>query len=165
MAFSLPLKSKGSCHGSVGFVKRLMEVPKLMRSELLVGFALLLCLGCGSQGPFDYVAVQGSLAYEDGTPIPAGGIQLKFLAQDVEAIGDAHPRPAIANLDNQGEFQFATSYKYGDGLVPGKHRVAILKAKDSKGKSLVPEEYASTSQSPLIIDTDDTPLVIKVPRP
>ena len=34
-----------------------------------------------------------------------------------------------------------------------------------KGNALVPEEYSSASRTPLIVDTDELPLEIKVPRP
>lgn len=136
-----------------------------MRSRLPVVAAVIFCLGCSSGSPFQYQEVRGKLTYEDGSPLPSGGIQLKFIAQDVGAIEDAHPRPAIANLNGQGEFPCVTSYKYGDGLVPGKHKVAILNAKDKKGRLLVPVEYTHVATTPLIVDTADTPFEIKVPKP
>ncbi len=136
-----------------------------MRPRQLVGFFLVFCLGCGSGGPYRYVAVDGMLSYEDGSSIPAGGIQLKFIALDPPAVEGATPRPAIAHLDSEGKFEFATSYKFGDGLIPGKHKVVILYAKDKEGKPLIPAEYASTSKTPLVIDTGSLPIEIKVPRP
>ena len=136
-----------------------------MRARPLAGVLLVFCLGCGPGGPFKYVAVQGVLSYEDGVPVPVGGIQLKFIAQDAPLVEGASPRPAIAHLNAQGQFDCATSYKYGDGLVPGKHKVAILNAVDKNGKPLVPADYTSTSRTPLVIDTSTLPLEIKVPRP
>lgn len=121
--------------------------------------------GCGSPGPFSYIPAQGVLTYEDGTPLPKGGIQLKFIALDAPEMENAKPRPAIAHLDAEGRFELVTSYKYGDGLVPGRHKVAILYAKSKNGDSLVPREYASTLKTPLVISTDDLPLEIKVPKP
>ena len=50
-----------------------------------------------------------------------------------------------------GGGQRTTSYKYGDGLVPGKHRVSIHYAVDAKGVPLVPVDYASANKSPLIV--------------
>lgn len=136
-----------------------------MRARQLAGVLFVFCLGCGSGGPFKYVAVEGVLSYEDGSPLPADGIQLKFIAQEAPAVEGASPRPAIAHLNSQGQFDCATSYKYGDGLVPGKHKVAIMNAVDQNGKSLVPADYTNTSRTPLIIDTSTLPLEIKVPRP
>lgn len=126
--------------------------------------SLLVVAGCGSSGPFEFVPVSGTVAYEDGAPLP-GGCKLFFVAQDVEAVGTAHPRPARANVDQQGEFDCVTSYKYGDGLIPGKHKVAIRAGSSADGKPLVPPEYASTETTPLVIDTADAPLLIKVPKP
>jgi hypothetical protein len=135
-----------------------------MRARLHAVVVVIFCLGCGSGGPFQYGAVQGTLSYEDGSVIPAGGIRLKFVAQDAPAVTGSFPRPAIANLNTQGHFDCVTSYKYGDGLVPGKHKVAILDAKDKQGKLLVPEEYTHITTTPLIVDTADAPLVIKIPK-
>ncbi|MCA9260845.1 MAG: hypothetical protein KDA61_16640 [Planctomycetales bacterium] len=129
-------------------------------SLLMVGLA-----GCGSDGPFDYVPVSGRLTYDDGTPIPAAGIMLQFVAQDAPLVEGAHPRPATANLDETGSFSCATSHKYGDGLIPGKHKVAVFYAVDAAGRSLVPQEYTHVSNSPLVVDTAAAPLEIHVPRP
>ena len=136
-----------------------------MRTHRVAWALLAFCVGCGSGSPFDYVPVEGVLTYEDGSPIPRGGIKLKFFAQDAPEVEGASPRPAIAHIDSQGRFDCVTSYKYGDGLVPGKHKVAILDAVDAQGNALVPEEYSSTSRTPLTIDTSESPLEIKVPRP
>jgi len=55
--------------------------------------------------------------------------------------------------------------KPGDGLIRGKHKVAIQYATDAKGASLIPKEYTMIATSPLTIDTADTPLEIVVPKP
>ncbi|MFO0788161.1 MAG: hypothetical protein U0805_01810 [Pirellulales bacterium] len=128
--------------------------------------AALLCLfimGCGSNSPFKYTKASGKVTYEDGTPIP--GVRLVFVAQDVAAVGTAHPRPAMANVDSQGNFDCVTSYKYGDGLIPGKHKVFIQASADTGGKTTVPKEYLSELTTPLVIDTANLPLEIKVPKP
>lgn len=119
--------------------------------------------GCGSGGPFDYVPVSGTLKYEDGTPL--GGLRLIFLAQDADPVGTAHPRPARANVDAQGSFDCVTSHKYGDGLIPGKHKVVLQIAPVQDGKPLVAEEYTRSETTPLEIDTADAPLEIVIPRP
>jgi hypothetical protein len=43
--------------------------------------------------------------------------------------------------------------------------VAIHYATDAKGKLLIPKEYAHPTTSPLVVDTAQLPLEIKVPRP
>ena len=123
------------------------------------------CLGCGSGEPFDYLPVEGQLTYEDGQPVPAAGIVLEFVTLDVGPNEEFHPRPGSSKLNEEGKFTCATSYKYGDGLVPGRHKVAIYFATDKQGQLLVPKEYTHIASTPLIIDTAESPLDIKIPRP
>jgi hypothetical protein len=100
-----------------------------------------------------------------GRQFPPAGIRLQFIAEGIEAIDGASPRPARAQVNASGEFDAVTSYKFGDGLIPGKHRVVIDMAVDGKGKLLVPEEYTQITATPLVIDTADAPLDMRVPRP
>jgi hypothetical protein len=119
------------------------------------------CLGCGSGSPFKYVKASGKITYEDGTPLK--NVRLLFDAQDAPSVEGAHARPAVANVNDQGEFDCVTSYKYGDGLIHGKHKVAI----DAGGPEnpIVPKEFQSMATTPLIVDTASLPLEIKVPKP
>ena len=136
-----------------------------MRKLTLTLLFLSLLSGCGgSDSPFDYMPVTGTLSYEDGSPIPAGGIKLVFESQ-APPVGDAFPRPASVNLGRDGKFDNVTSYKYGDGLTPGKHKVTIFYATDAEGKLLIPKEYTSGATTPLVIDTANLPIEIKVPKP
>jgi hypothetical protein len=124
-------------------------------------FIACACLGCGSGSPFKYVKASGKITYEDGTPLK--NVRLLFDSQDAPAVEGARPRPAVANVNDQGEFDGVTSYKYGDGLIPGKHKVAI----DSGGTEnpVVPKEFQSLATTPLMVDTASLPLEIKVPKP
>jgi hypothetical protein len=126
---------------------------------------LALCAGCGGGGPFEYVPVTGKITYDDGSVIPAPGMKLQFIAQDVEPVDGMYPRPASADLNGQGEFTEATSHKYADGLIPGKHKVALMYATDANGKPVVPAEYTDSEKTPLVVDTANLPLEIKVPKP
>lgn len=126
---------------------------------------LLACAGCGPAAPFDYIPVSGRLTYEDGAPIPTRGIRLTFETLDVKPVGDMFPRPGDAEVDEEGNFALATSHKYGDGLVPGKHKVAIFYATDAKGNLLIPKEYSRPETTPIVVDTANLPMEIKVPRP
>lgn len=137
----------------------------MLRMRILLILVCGCAIGCGSGSPYSYVKSTGKVLYDDGTPIPAGAIRLQFAAQDAPSVQGAHPRPAIANVNAQGEFDCVTSYKYGDGLIRGKHKVAIEQAADSKGKLLVPKEYTSIATTPLVVDTDSVPFDIKVPKP
>ncbi len=134
-----------------------------MRSLLVLicGFTV----GCGSGGPYDYVKVRGKISYEDGSPIPNKGIRLRFVAQDAPQTENAFPRPAFARVDSQGEFDCATSYKYGDGLIPGKHKVSIEMGNGPSVQLAVPKEFQTIATTPLVVDTADSPFEIKVPKP
>jgi hypothetical protein len=122
-------------------------------------------LGCGSGSPYDYVKVKGKVSYEDGTAFPGAGLRVRFAPQNPPKVENATPRPAFARLDAEGKFDSVTSYKYGDGLIPGKHKVAIEAADGPGNKMSVPKEYQSVSTTPLTIDTAESPLDIKVPKP
>ena len=76
-----------------------------MRVVAQVGVLLMVCLGCGSDSPFEYVPVEGSVSYEDGTLLPAGGIQLKFISLDAPAVEGASPRPAVAHVNAEGSYR------------------------------------------------------------
>ena len=127
-------------------------------------FMLALCcatLGCGTGSPFDYVKASGRVVYEDGQPLPMGKV---VFASQAPAVGQAFPRPGSAPIGPDGSFASVTSYKPDDGLVPGKHKVAIMFAVDEQGNHLVPPEYRSVDTTPIEVDTADSPFEIKVPR-
>ena len=134
----------------------------------LVVFAMATICGCGESGPFEYVLVSGKVTYEDGSLIEANTIRLGFTALDYEGGVTVRPRPGKTTLNIQdGTFDSVTSYKYADGLVPGKHRVAVvpLGKNGQPLKNCVPEEVMNSAASPLIVDTANLPLEIKVPKP
>ena len=133
-----------------------------MRFTLL--FACSVAIGCGSSSPFDYVKVSGKITYDDGTAIP-GSLRLKFVAEDAPTVEGAVPRPAFANVNDRGEFDCVTSYKYGDGLIPGRHKVAVEAGGKPDAKPRVPKEYLTIATTPLEVDTADAPFDIKVPKP
>jgi hypothetical protein len=134
-----------------------------MRALLLI--SCLVCLGCGPSSPYDYVEASGRVVYEDGTPIPLGAFRLLFTALDAPQVEGAHPRPGVAEVDDKGAFTCVTSYKYGDGLVPGRHKVALQEVKDKSGRLLVPKEFTNVATTPLEVNTDNAPFDIKVPKP
>jgi hypothetical protein len=134
-----------------------------MRALLLT--SCLVCFGCGPSSPYEYVEVSGRVTYEDGTPIPSGGYRLHFSALDAPSVEGAHPRPGVAEVNEKGEFDCVTSYKYGDGLIPGRHKVAIQQVTDKNGRLLVPKEFTNVATTPVTVDTTDAPFDIKVPKP
>ena len=128
-------------------------------------FVCCFTIGCGSAEPFDYVPISGRIMYEDGTQIPSNGMRLMFVAQDVPQTQNLSPRPALANVNAEGEFDCVTSHKYGDGLIPGRHKVVIQADPVREGRPIFPRACLSVTSTPLVIDTADAPLSIKVPKP
>lgn len=92
-------------------------------------------------------------------------MELRFSALDAPKMEKAYPRPALARVNDKGEFDAVTSYKYGDGLIPGKHKVSIDLGTGPDKKPLVPKEYTSIATTPLEVDTAKLPFDIKVPKP
>jgi hypothetical protein len=146
-------------------------VESMPRNHALSAAAAALCLllaGCSSNhDPFGYVQVSGKVTYDDGTLIPAATLGLVFYPQTA-AVGKSHARPGATVVDvRSGAFHNVTSHTPRDGLVRGKHKV-VLTAGSSDSRlpaSLVPPEYTDFQKTPLVVDTDELPFVIKVPKP
>ena len=140
-----------------------------MTRSLPLGFlavVVMVAAGCGGNSPFDYQPVSGKIVYEDGQPLPASDIILRFTAQIESPDGESFPRVATAHADATGAFEVVTSYKYGDGLIPAKHKVVVELDPAAGGKPMVPKEYTSIASTPLIVDSTDADFIeIKVPRP
>ena len=135
----------------------------LCRGALLT--LVVFAVGCGSNSPFDYVKVNGKVIYDDGSAVPFSGETRIIFESAAPPIDEAtHARPAVAYLKADGTFESVTSYKYGDGLIRGKHKV-LLSAADVSGKPLFPPEYADINTTPAEIDTADSPLEIKIRKP
>src|SRR5262245_6778575 len=89
--------------------------PRRRSSAVVVAVALLGLAGCG--GPRLY-PVHGKVVWEDGAEARelAGGLVICESANGVGARGD---------IEKDGSFRLST-YKPGDGALPGKHRVAVV---------------------------------------
>jgi hypothetical protein len=131
--------------------------------------------GCGSGEPFSYVPAKGTVTYEDGTLIPAPRLRLTFIAVDPPTAGDEKifapkGKGDVVNGDGKntdGHFEDVTSHKFGDGLLPGKHKVLIvpIDANERRLEGVVPPEYGEVNKTPVIVDTAEQPFVIKVKKP
>ena len=85
----------------------------------LVTALVLVCTGCGADG-MSTVPVNGKITFNGG-PCPAEGT-IAFSPVSVE---EGLPRrPGTAEFKQDGEFH-ATSFRPGDGLLPGTYRVLI----------------------------------------
>ncbi len=121
--------------------------------------------GCGG-GPFDIVPVSGVVTYDDGSTIPSSDYRLKFVPQMDSPDGLNFPRVATAMVDGEGRFEQATTHKYGDGLIRGKHKVYLKLGDGPGGKPLVPPDYLDADKTPLMVDTaEGRRFEITVPKP
>jgi hypothetical protein len=101
--------------------------------------------GCGGGDPYAVktVSAAGTATYQ-GKPVSKGTI----LFQPVDEKG----RPASGTIED-GKFTL-TTYREGDGAVPGKHKVAVVVTEEKKTKDgdttvkyIIPERYASAETS------------------
>ena len=125
--------------------------------------------GClGSSEPFDYVEVTGKVTYEDGSIIPADNITVTFVPQ-LESVDETiYPPSGMADVNvADGTFDTVTSRNYGDGIVPGKHKVLVQAfIGEMEPSTAIPAIYADPATTPLEIDTSDTkPLKLLIARP
>jgi hypothetical protein len=148
-----------------------MSRAHLFTSHVFAGLpvlGLLLLAGCSGNGdPFSYVRVYGKVTYDDGSPIPAKEIEVRFFPETKGPSLKTNPLPGSAIADPQtGEFKIVTSHIFNDGLVRGKHKVVLLGPSQSHlPTDIVPAECGDLQKTPLEVDTDHLPFHIKVPKP
>lgn len=139
-----------------------------LRSVLAVGLCVALG-GCGNPDPFGYVNASGKVTYDDGSVIPAARIEVHFIPQGGAIDEKTHPRPGLAYPNvADGTFDDVTSYKPGDGIVRGKHKV-LVRTFDASGNEipLVPKTYTDEATTPLEVDTaqESPPYAFSVAKP
>ncbi len=135
-------------------------------------FFLVSLAGCGSGEPFGYVSVPGKVTYDDGTRIEAPHLKLVFIPVNPPQSPDPKMSAPKAKVDvhsADGTFPAdeVTSHNFGDGLLPGKHKVQIIPYddKDQMLPGLVPQEYRDAKTTPVEVDTANGELIIKVKKP
>jgi len=129
----------------------------------------VIALGCGESSPFSIVPVKGKVTYKDGSLIPAHRLLVKFHPQVKEVDAKTFPRYAQAEADPKtGEFIEATTWKWGDGVIPGAQKVTIesLKMGDSPNGN-VPAIYSDVQTTPLTTDVKNSnePFAFEVDKP
>ena len=141
------------------------------RGRRSLSIVVLLCsgvlAGCGSGDPFDYVKVSGKVTYEDESLIPADRVTGTSGPPADPADERTHPRPGVAEVSGaDGTFDVVSSHRYGDGVVRGKHKVLIISLdKQEVPTDAIPPEYADRNQTPLQVDTADSPYHFKLKKP
>lgn len=78
-----------------------------------------------------------------------------------------HPRVGVVGVGADGSFEKVTSYKYADGLVLGKHKVAIICREGGGFTTKIPKVCTEARSTPIEIEVTDSGqfLEIKVPKP
>jgi hypothetical protein len=129
--------------------RRLMSSDSHWSPLLLVAcsFVLLLALGCSRSGP-EVVPVKGTITYGGG-PWPKPGVANFTVETPAPGLPN---RPAMGLFDTDGTLT-VTTYKKGDGLIPGKYKIGVecWEVRPEMGgpppKSYVPERYGSSATS------------------
>ena len=147
--------------------RRVELVPRVFPTTAIGLLALVVAVAGCSGEPYAYTQVSGRVTYEDGSVIPAPRVKVTFISQAPPVDNKTVPRPGVTDVDPAtGKFQTVTSHAYGDGVVPGEHKV-LVEALSTKNERLplVPPEYANVDKTPLRVNTKDVPFEIKVPKP
>ena len=104
----------------------MLHLAKMFRFTLAVVLTVAL-FGCGQKDPFPLAPVAGKITYTDGSPIKADQIVVRFFPQGVAIQGKVAPRVGETRADvSDGSFADFTTWKYGDGVMIGKHKVVAI---------------------------------------
>lgn len=111
---------------------------------------LLAIAGCGQRAPYSIVPVSGSVTYEDGSPIPGTRVVVAFVPQ-IEAIDPKNfPRSGTTDLKPDGSFSEVTTWKHGDGVIPGPQKVTVISVDQRmQPTGAVDAVYARADTTPL----------------
>jgi hypothetical protein len=129
---------------------------RMAKKIVPAGLVILLgmAVGCGVRAPYDISKVSGKITYHDGTLVKAARMSLRFIPQD-PATGKFRPNPATAEVDlDTGMFDCATTWKYGDGVPVGRHKVVVDTWKKMPDGSeqpvpVVPKKFTNAKDTPL----------------
>lgn len=115
-----------------------MRPPKMITFTVLPAALLPLCLtGCAARDNSQPVRAGGVVMY-NGKPLPDA---------EVVCAPEHHDRVASGTTDQNGRFRLST-FRPGDGALPGMHRVAVIARGPAKEPlpgspaALMPEDYA-----------------------
>jgi len=125
----------------------------------------LLIVGCGERR-LSMVPVSGEVTFDGGPPPAAGRISFS----PNETFGDLPRRPGMAQFGTDGKFQ-VTSFREGDGLVPGRYRVKVSCLSGlpdiTKRDSTESVSYVAPGYEPdeLIVEIGSNPIVVNYDVP
>lgn len=119
-------------------------------SILLLVLLAVPLVGCG--GGAGTIAVTGLVTHNSS---PLADADVSFIPES--------GRPAYGRTDSSGRFTL-TTFEQGDGAMPGKHTVTIMKSEELKAatdanpyaeyRSVLPEKYGRPQESPLTAEVE-----------
>lgn len=142
-----PQTTPSASHGRIGTGRPMPSAAVLRLFMLGILLSGLVLAGCGPPNP-PTVEVKGVVTL-DAQPVEGAAV----------VFTPSEGRPATGRTDAAGEFVLST-FKQGDGAVPGKHRVTVSKTStkpSSAGEEgelvfLVPKQYGNQSTTPLVCE-------------
>jgi hypothetical protein len=140
--------------------------PMKTTTGLLLSLAMLVFCGCGDHPPYSCVRVSGKVTYENGALIPADQINLIFIPQTPAIDPKVPPRNGHADVDTKtGTFDFATTFVRKDGIISGESKVVVQCIRQGKlVHDLIADEYTQQDKTPLTVNTNESPLTIKLSK-
>ena len=139
----------------------------MRRCTRLLTVFLLGIAGCGGGGPYGTKKITGTILYDDGSVIPADRIELRFISQEPPVDSKTYPKPGLVDVNvTDGTFSDVSTYRYGDGIIKGKHKIAAmsLDAKNMPTTS-IPLEFNSPDTSTLEVDSSESTFKLVIPKP
>ena len=121
---------------------RLSDYPKVCHTRCAILALLgLVVTGCGKSNLPQTIQVSGTVSFAGG--ICPGPGRIRFLPVDISP--NRPRRPGRATFDSDGAFH-TTSFRSGDGLVPGTYRVQlecweVEPANGMPGVSFLPADF------------------------
>jgi hypothetical protein len=140
----------------------------------VLGLLSSAAIGCNSGEPFEMVPIHGKVTYDDGSLIKAQSIQVTFNPVGVAAVGKQFPPGGTANVNvADGTFSSVTTRRVDDGVLLGKHKVAVMTFQSSPvggppiASHAVPQQYQKSNTTPLevTVERPDQFVELKVPKP
>jgi hypothetical protein len=129
---------------------------KTLRSLFLAAPFLACCWGCGPGAgtSASLIAVKGKVIYKN-QPLSKGVVQFE---------PDGYGRAASGTLQSDGTFVMST-FKEGDGVVAGHHRVSIsgVDRKVAKDRAFVKYSSPNTSNLSADVSKDNTDFTFAIP--
>jgi len=106
-----------------GCISRREACYRLFCRALVVMFivSLLATAGCGSGNPTTY-PVRGQVTYPNGMPVTVGMVEFEPMPREGVSLTERLNARGLIHPDGT---YFLTTFKDGDGAVPGRHRVIV----------------------------------------